>query len=407
MAIIASIIAIQVDIHIGTNLPESFAWLLNNQPDGARAVLSTIAGSTITVAGVVFSITLVTLSGAAAQYGPRLLTNFMRDTTNQLTLGTFIATFLYCLLVLRAVQNAPTGADADAAKYFVPHIALFIGLGFALASIVVLIRFIHHVPRSIHISLLTARIGQELREQITRNFGKLGGKVEDSFTLPTALSDAAPAQLIRSKSPGFVTIIDLQAIKRASAEHDKVIRLRVLPGDFVFTGQVIAQAQDTPDLPDEYIRDVQRGVLVGMKRTPAQDIRFLIQELVEIAMRALSSGINDPVTAISCLNWLGEALNGLPEGMSDYNVVRGDDEKARVFLPNLSFEHLLQESFGVLCHYCAADPVAAQKYRDILKYLEASKSGSEADRLKSQIMAFETACRLNLSAAQMEAIFTN
>lgn len=166
MSVLAGLLsrgAIQLDVHIGKNPPENLAWLFNNQPDGARAVLSTIAGSTITVAGVVFSITLVTLSGAAAQYGPRLLTNFMRDQTNQITLGTFIATFLYCLLVLRAVQNAPTGANASEASYFVPHIALLIGLGFALASIAVLIRFIHHVPRSIHNSLLTARIGHDLK----------------------------------------------------------------------------------------------------------------------------------------------------------------------------------------------------------------------------------------------------
>jgi uncharacterized membrane protein len=160
-----------VDHALGPEWIYEVEWLQANRPSGARDVLSAIASSMITVAGVVFSITVASVVYASAQHGPRLLTNFMRDRGNQITLGTFIATYLYCLLVLRTVRESgePEGLDEEIAA-FVPHVGLFVGLFLAVCSIAVLVYFIHHVPRSIHISNVIADIGRELRGMIEKRF---------------------------------------------------------------------------------------------------------------------------------------------------------------------------------------------------------------------------------------------
>jgi uncharacterized membrane protein len=142
-------------------------WASLNQPEGARTLLATVAGSMITVAGVTFSLTILAVSYATSHFGPRLLDNFMRDRGNQITLGTFLATFLYCLLVLRTVRSGSDifkpGANA---ALFVPHLSVLVAIALTLASVGVLIYFIHHIPESIHISNVLHRISRELSDKI-------------------------------------------------------------------------------------------------------------------------------------------------------------------------------------------------------------------------------------------------
>ena len=153
-----------VDSRLGDAWLGRYEWFYGSRPEGARAMLSTIAGSTITVAGVVFSITLAAVTYASGQFGPRLLGNFMRDRGNQATLGVFIGTYLYCLVVLRTIRSAEeisadtAGAVRDA---FVPHLAMFGGLALAIASTAVLIYFVHHVTSGIHINNVIARVGRQ------------------------------------------------------------------------------------------------------------------------------------------------------------------------------------------------------------------------------------------------------
>ena len=181
-AVLLSSGAIYLDGVIGAGWMDEVAWLYANKPDGARALLSTISGSMITVAGVTFSITIASVAYATGQFGPRLLTNFMQDRGNQVTLGTFIATFLYCLLVLRTIRGADerTGGSAevsgDFVGAFVPHAAILIALVLTLASVGVLIFFIHHVPDSIHISNVIAKIGRELNAKIDSLFPEMLGQ---------------------------------------------------------------------------------------------------------------------------------------------------------------------------------------------------------------------------------------
>ena len=174
-AIVLSFVTTAIDGRIGPGWIERVSWLYANKPDGARGLLSTVAGSMIGVAGVTFSITIASVVYASGQYGPRLLTNFMSDRGNQVTLGTFIATFLYCLLVLRTIRAADEASGAanpsgDVVGAFVPHVAIVTALVLALASVGVLIFFIHHVPESIHVSHVIAGVGRDLSEKIEKLF---------------------------------------------------------------------------------------------------------------------------------------------------------------------------------------------------------------------------------------------
>ncbi|QTD57392.1 DUF2254 domain-containing protein [Parasphingorhabdus cellanae] len=399
-AIILSTLAVEFDTYFNLSIPIWLESFFNNQPDGARAVLSTIAGSMITVAGVVFSITLVTLSTAAAQYGPRLLTNFMRDTTNQITLGTFIATFLYCLLVLRAVQNAPPDANDIEAAYFVPHIALLIGIGFSLCSIAVLIRFIHHVPQSVHISLVTTSIGKELCERVSERFPEpLGQDTEpkkDGFDMdlvPKSLHNPVGENVVRinAKASGYLRLIDTESLIDTAASNDIFIRLAKRPGDFIFPGEALVYLPPDASISEGVCDDIRSIFTIGEKRTPFQDIRFLVQELVEIAARALSPGINDPVTAIACLNWLAAAQMQLITHDEPQSVRHDKDDIPRIYAEALSSSQLMELGFSKLRSYIAADPIASEAALDLLARVRTNVSERHAKTIHMEIQELERA----------------
>ncbi len=365
-AVVLSGVLIQVDGRVGPDWMEGLS-LYGNKPDGARAVLSTIAGSMIGVAGVTFSITIASVVYASGQYGPRLLTNFMSDRGNQVTLGTFIATFLYCLLVLRTIRSPDEGAGPDLAEAFVPHIAVLTGLGLAIASIAVFIFFIHHVPESIHVSNLVAGVGRDLRRKIDTLFPARIG--QDEPTREAARDEAAVTEVpdgfydharrIDADGDGYLTGVDAEGLMALAVEHDLVIRIRHRPGDFVATGDTLVLAWPPDRSGGHVMEDVRRAFAWGRQRTARQDVRFLVNELVEIAARALSPGINDPFTAISCLDWLSAALKDLA-GRDFPSAERyGDDGRLRVVAFPTSFEDFAAGVYGQLRPYLAADRNAA------------------------------------------------
>lgn len=399
-AIILSTLTVEFDAYFDPSVPTWLESFFKNQPDGARAVLSTIAGSMITVAGVVFSITLVSLSTAAAQYGPRLLTNFMRDTTNQITLGTFIATFLYCLLVLRAVQNAPPDANDIEAAYFVPHVALLVGIGFSLCSIAVLIRFIHHVPQSIHISLVTTSIGKELCERVAKRFpeslGKDAESKKDGYDMdkvPKALRNPIENDLITiaSKASGYVRLIDTESLMDAAASNDIFLRLAKRPGDFVFPGEALVYLPPDTSISEEVSDNIRRVFTIGDKRTPFQDIRFLVQELVEIAARALSPGVNDPITAIACLNWLAAAQVQLAAQDEPESIRHDHNNIPRIYAEPLTSSQLMELGFGKLRTYIAADPITSEAALELLARIRANVNAHVAKLAFIEMQVLEQA----------------
>lgn len=305
-AVAAALGMVALDQRVTAEWLKSWGWAYSGGAQGATAVLQIIGGSMITIAGVVFSLTLVALSLASSQFGSRLLRNFMRDTMTQVVLGTFVATFLYCLLVLRTIRRAEE-------LLFVPHLSVTLGVVLAMANMAVLIYFIHHVAVSIQADEIVSRVGAELVDGIDRMFPE-----QTSRGAARAAADPAdagfPAQFdqearpIPGDSDGYVQIVDTNALVLLARRENVVLRMERRPGHYVVRGAPLVMAWPPDRVTDRLAARVNSAFVFGNQRTAAEDVEFAVQELVEIAVRALSPGINDPFTAIVCVDRLGSAL---------------------------------------------------------------------------------------------------
>lgn len=321
-------------------------WTYTGGAEGARAVLSTIAGSMITVAGVVFSITIVALTLATSQFGPRLLRNFIRDRANQVVLGTFIATFLYCLLVLRTVRGDDYGQ-------FVPSISVLIGVILAVVSLGVLIYFIHHMATSIQAAEVIGNVSGELERTIHRLFPeKLGENAPpEGPANPVPELKAATAKPIRARHSGYIVTIDNEGLLHLTREHDLVVQLLYQPGNFLIAADVIAWAWPADRTSDEIAEHLAGVFQTGQERTAVQDMNFCLEQLVEIAIRALSPGINDPFTAMRCISKLGEALCQLFQRQLPSPYRHDKERRLRVLTPPVNVDAVLGIAFHQIREY--------------------------------------------------------
>lgn len=286
-------------------MDEAWFFLYSGGPEGARLVLSTTAGSMITVAGIAFSTTMVALSFASSELGPRLLRNFMRDRGNQVVLGTFIATFVYCLLVLRTISEEPNA--------FVPHVGVSAGLALALASLGVLIYFIHHAALALQADHVIGIVGRELDRSIEHLYpGGMGddpapGRI-DEYRRREAGLHSGDAVSIALDVSGYVHAVDVEALMKLAVKHDLLVRILCRPGRYVHDGLPVAEVWPATAADDGVREKVRAALMVGGTRTSHQDVEFAIHQLVEVAARALSPGVNDPFTAMTCIDRLTTAM---------------------------------------------------------------------------------------------------
>lgn len=305
-AIALAFATVAVDELMAEKLLQMPRWIYTGGADGASLLLSTIAGSMITIAGVVFSMTLVALSLASSQLGPRLLRNFMRDAANQLVIGTFVSTFVYCLLVLRTIRRADE-------TLFVPHLAVSVGVLLAVVSLAVLIYFIHHVAVSIQADQVIAHVSEELIEGIEHLFPEPMGESEAQRGSET-LDSGWPAAFDREARPvaatedGYVNFVDPDALMKLAVQEKLLVHLQSRPGHYIVKGRPLVMVWPGERVTDQLVSQVRDAFVLGAQRTASQDIEFSVNQLVEIAGRALSPGINDPFTAITCVDRLGSAL---------------------------------------------------------------------------------------------------
>lgn len=370
---------------------DGLSWVYTGGPDGAREVLSTIAGSMITVAGVSFSITIVALTLASQQFGPRILRNFLRDLGNQVVLGTFVSTFLYCLLVLRTVR----GHDGTE---FVPHLAVTTGVVLATCSLGVLIYFIHHVSTSIQATRIIANVAGDLDRAIDAllpdNPGDQGTASVPSDPAPmSAVDREAPA--VRALSAGYVQAIDYERLVRLAREHHLVVHVDATPGSFVRGGGrlMIASRALSADGNETAFRD---AFVVGSERSDTQDMTFFLDQLVELAVRALSPGINDPETARSCIDRLEHAVCRIAGRRLPSSVRYDEDGQARVISPALTVDTIAASAFEEIGRYGRASVSVTCRLLAAVEAVGACVSG-EADRQALTRLAADIAHRAGLS----------
>lgn len=337
-------------------------WLHGaGEPEGARALLSTIAGSMITVAGVTFSILLVALSLASSQFGPRLLRGFLRDRGNQAVLGTFIATFVYCLLVLRHV---PMDAGTDR----VPQLAVALALLLAMAGVAVLIYFIHHAAASIQASSVIDTAGAELDMAIRQTFPALeddGGTdraVDPDEALPADFDETS--REIEARDSGYVQEIDTDRLRSLAVDHDLVIELRHGRGSFVVAGRPLARVAGSLD--EETEQKISDALVFGSSRASTRDVERGVDQLAEVATRALSPGINDPFTAEQALRRLGQSVALMADRKLPTPAFEDDDGVCRLVVPMPAVPDLLRRAFDQPRHYGRSDPHVPLELLEIL-----------------------------------------
>ncbi len=348
-----SFATVAIDRAAGSEGRPLFGWTYRGGPDGARGVLSTVAASMMTVAGVVFSITVLALSLASQQFGPRLIRNFTRDRGNQIVLGVFVATFVYCLLVLRTVN----GTEGDE---FVPELGVTVGVFLALVSLGVLIYFIHHVAVAIQVSTVVNRIGAELAAVVDEVYPEeIGEGAVDAGPPREPPPDARPVAARRS---GYVVGVDAVVVMRTAVENDVTVYLPLPPGRFVRTGDAVALvATSGGQLADGAEVALREAVLIGPSRTGYQDAEFSLLQLTEIAVRALSPGVNDPFTAAECVDRLGETFGRLASRVFPSPERVGPNGRGRVVARGVPFPELLDSVLDPIRFHARRSPAVLSR----------------------------------------------
>lgn len=266
-------------------------WLYAGGEAGARALLGAIASSTIGVAGTTFSITVAALSLASGQMGPRLLRQFVRDPGNQVVLGVFLGTFAYALVVLRTVRSVEETA-------FVPHLGVTGALVLALLCVGTLIWFVHHIAAGINVERVIELVHADLSAAVAR-------LTQDR---PDDAAPGPPRGLpVVSPRDGYLRAVDEDALASWAQEHGAVLVLLLRPGAYVYAGAPVAELAQGSDVAAASDA-VTAALTLGPLQASTQDLEFAVRQLVEVAVRALSPGINDPFTAMAVLDRLGAAL---------------------------------------------------------------------------------------------------
>jgi uncharacterized membrane protein len=331
----------QAAYHGGLTLP---SWIRTESADAGRQMLIGIAAAVITVVGVVFSITILALTLASQQFGPRMLRNFVRDLGTQFTLGVFVATFVYVLLALGSITSGRHGE-------FVPSISITMALVLVLGDLIVLIYFIHHVAKSIQLPEVIAGIARDLSRAIDDEFPLMATSAID--LVPDASVPALPELISRlevdgvavpATVSGYLQFVGYRQLVSIAEHADAVIRLVHRTGHFVMAGSPLATVWP-PEAAPNVARALARAHVTGPHRTLIQDPVFAIDQMVEIAIRAISPAVNDPFTALTCIDWLADGLGKISGRVLAGGVYRDQAGRIRLIEFGASYARMVDRAF--------------------------------------------------------------
>jgi len=311
-------------------------WFFRNDPGSAQTVLGAIGGSMMSVISIVYSVMLVALSLASVQFSPRILGAFVRDKVSQRTLGIFIGTFVYCLVVMRSVSADPP---------WVATWATVGGMVLGLMCLLALIYFIHHIATGIQVTNIVNRIGNETEDVI-----------EDVYPVVQPLATPPPtegAASVVSPRAGYLQLVDYEGLASLARMHRILIYVTPEPGDYVPRKSELARLVG-PDVPPAAAAECAAAFDVGPVRTMQQDVGFGIRQLVDIALKAISPAVNDPSTATICIDRLGSLLADIGRRPTGNRVI-ADGAQALVVAPQPTFVALVDLAFNQLRQYGRGD----------------------------------------------------
>jgi uncharacterized membrane protein len=391
VAVVAAFVLLEVDRQMDA---DGGFFFFGGTPSGAREVLSTIATSMLTFTGLVFTITMLVLQLASSQLSPRVMRTFLRDRANQVVLGLFIATFLFTLVVLREVR----GEDADE---FVPGLSIWIAFALLVASVAAFIYYINHMAQAIRASTVIHNIGNETREAIRRLFPEeIGAEPEEPDTRRLPERDLpSPDRLVTADHQGALVEIDDDELLSAAAGHDLLVELVPTIGDYVPEGAPLFRVWGGPrkatngadgsrdgrgDREDDGQRregeakddrwealegQLRQTVGLASERTLRQDPAFGFRQLVDIAVRALSAGINDPTTAVQALDQVHDLLRRLARREFPAPVRLDEDGRPRLILHRPEWDDYVRLGIDEIRLYGSDAIQVVRRLREILEDL--------------------------------------
>lgn len=349
-------------------------WWPALSPQAARTILATIATAVVSMATVSFSITIVALTMASAQFGPRLLRNFIRSRANQTILGGLLGIFGYCLLIIRSIHE-----DGEGGGEFVPQLSLLIAMILAFAAIALLISFIHSVAVSIQAPQVIYRVSEELNDSVEENFPS-----RESMKDRTSLSWQpwnGEKKLITSGKDGYLQAVDLDSLVKIAEERNLQLEVPLRPGDFVRADRVLLTYREKNE-PENGKRDWEeqlcKAFLIAAQRSPGQDFAYCVRQLEEVAIRALSPGVNDPFTAMACIDYLGAALCKVAKRSMPPCLFADTEGVPRLKLPEVKFEDILAGAVDQIRRHASSDlEVLETMMRTLAAVHEAVESPAE------------------------------
>lgn len=364
LAVLLAITLVEIDRSLRLDTGSSSSWAFGGGAEGARGVLQAIAGSLVTVTATVFSITIVVLQLASTQFTPRLLGTFTRDRVVQTVLGVFIGTFTYALLVLRAIRS-----EADDRERFVPSLAVVTAIGLALICVGCLIFFVHHVARSIRVASAIDRVVLDGERLATSAFPRNVPNDSEVTTSPPP-GHALDTVNVHATRSGYLLGVNMAVLFALQNPEECEVEIFPVVGDFVLEGEAIAAVRPGSACSESLSEAIRKACVLGSERTVDEDLDLPIRQLADIAVKALSPGVNDPTTAITCIDRLaGLLVTVAATGGAPANF-RRSSSPLTVHVPSVTFARLLATAFDQIQHYGAGDPSVASHVYDVLRRLE-------------------------------------
>jgi len=304
----------------------------------------------------------VALTLASSQFGPRLIKNFMYVRLNQIVLGAYISTYLYCLLVLNAVKE---GNDYT----FIPSISILVAIIAAIINIILLIIFIHQIAISLQADKVIADISDFISEQVETLFPeKLGevNKSEENIDISAAISSYQRRISIKSPTSGYLQYIDSEALIEIIIRNDSILELFQRPGAHLVKGLEIGLLYSNSNLEKDELQKISQKFVIGKTKTSQQDLEFSIHQMVEIALRALSPGINDPYTAIACIDNLTATMSYLAQAKFPSKYRYDEEGNLRIIADTLEFEGVLDAAFNQIRQFSGGSPAVIIRLMEAL-----------------------------------------
>ncbi|HEY0856923.1 MAG TPA: DUF2254 domain-containing protein [Albitalea sp.] len=399
LGVAAALLLVELHPLIGPDLSHDWPRLFGAGAEGARGMLSAIATSMITVAGVVYSVTIVALSLAASQYSPRVLRNFMSDRPTQVVLGAFVAVFAYCLIVLRTIRGSDEGA-------FVPSLAVLGGVFMAFVGIGLLIYFVHHVARAIQVDYIVQRIVSDTSEAIDRLFpGDVGEERPIAPRPSTGASDTLWEEIAATRT-GYLVAIDASAMLALAIEQHTVLQVLPQVGEFVVAHRTLARVAPGGKRPQGgWPGALTQCLTVQGERNVHQDPAYGLQQLVDVALKALSPGVHDPTTAVSCVDHLGALLHRL-SGRRMPGGLREHQGHLRLIFAAPGYEDFVHVALSALTHHAGShEPVHARLLAAVESAADASEEPGRLAVLARQLdVHVERLADADLPAGRAEAL---